>query len=156
MTGAVVSLRCTHRMSSVWVCVCVWECTVTYTECREIWAESWTSQVRAATVLQREWVDPLKLSTSVISGFQNPRVLINSNEPRCRISWKPSRQVKHTWQQWTTRRRQRLFILHLVLRSTRKSMTVWFHFFTFQKQSYWERYASFGDWLVQGWINNDR
>lgn len=118
-----------HTLDEQCVCVCVWECTVTYTE--SMWGEeSWISQVRAATALQGEWAEPLKLSTSVISGFENPRVLINFNEPPWRISWKPSLQMKRTWQQRTTRRQERLFILHLVLPSTQKSIIVWFYFFS--------------------------
>lgn len=110
-------------------CVCVWEFTVTYTERREIWEESWIWQVRAAPVLRREWVDPLKLSSSVISGLENPRVLINFNETRWRISWKHCRQMKHTWQRRTTGRRERFLIFNLVARSTQKSMIVSFFFF---------------------------
>lgn len=139
MTGAVTALRCTHRTNSK----CVWECTVTYTGCREIWEESWISQVRAASALQREWVDPLKLSTSVISGIENPRVLINFNETRWRLLWKHHRPIKHTCQQWTTGRLERLFIFRLVLRSTQQSITVWFYFFfTFQKQTMLENATS--------------
>lgn len=145
MTGAVIALD----EQCACLCVYVWECTVTYTECREIWEESWISQGRAATVLQREWVDPLKLSTSVISGIENPCVLINFNEPRWRISWKTSRQIKHTWQQWTTRRLERLFILHLVLRSTQKLMIAWFFSFfllTFQKQMMFKSASRVTEW----------
>lgn len=159
MTGVVIPL-CKGWVNSV----CVWESTVTYTERREIWEESWIWQVRAAPVLQREWVDPLKLSSSVISGLENPRVLINFIETRWRISWKHCRQMKHTWQRRTTGRRERFLIFNLVVRSTQKSMIVSFFFLVkFQKQTRLESAssvtqgdkASVGDWLVECWINND-